>query len=388
MIKRKKIIHVMFDEKFNDMAIKQFESAIPNIHEYRVTGKAITITNSSLVKITDQKKLLEELQENDVAGVIFHSLPPSRYPLLEKIHSDIKVVWLGFGYDYYSLLNDENESFRILNNTKKITKKPLLYRIKSKTISLKDRLLRPENYSANALLRVDYFSPVLDLEYDLVKHHIQLKAKYIEWNYGTAEDDLSLPNAGFAEGDNILVGNSATPTNNHIELLEQIAGQVVLADRKIIAPLSYGDPHYRDQVIKIGKKMFGDAFVPLTEFMPIAQYISTIRSCGFVMMNHLRQQALGNICMAMLMGAKIYLNDANPLSKWLSQRGAVFGSMDRLDMLPLTQTEREINSRLIHTHWGRDKQLQKTRRLIHIILGQESIKIAQPPTRNPSNNKP
>ena len=86
------------------------------------------------------------------------------------------------------------------------------------------------------------------------------------------------------------------------------------------------------------------------------------------MMNHLRQQALGNICMAMLMGAKVYLNDKNPLSNWLGLRGAVFGSIDKLDMEPLSIEAREKNYRLIHSHWGRNAQRQKTRRLLEVIF--------------------
>ena len=367
----KKIIHVMLDEKFNEMAIRQFESAMPGVHEYWVTAKSISMTKSPLIRRCDQDELVKQLRRGDVAGAIFHSLPPDRYPLLEKIDPGITVVWLGWGYDYYALLKHEGEYSRILPKSRTLAKWPAHLRVKSKVRSLLSKLKRPGIYDVSSLRRVDYFSPVLDLEYDMVKRHVFLNAAYVEWNYGNAEDDLSLPGAGFSEGNNILVGNSASATNNHVELFDEIAKEVNLDGRKIIAPLSYGDPYYRDRVVEVGEKMFGEAFVPLIDFMPVDQYLATIRSCGFVMMNHLRQQALGNICMAMLMGAKVYLNDGNPLSKWLSQRGAVFGSIDRLDMLPLTQSEREINSRMINSHWGREVQRDKTRRLIDLILIKE-----------------
>lgn len=364
----RKIIHVMFDEKFTDMAIRQFESAMPGVHEYWVTSQKLVLTKSPLARKCQQNELMKKFSRPDIAGVVFHCLPSFRYSLLRNIPDDKCVVWLGWGYDYYSLLKNENESSRILPKTRVLAKSLIFNQIKNKVKLVIKKLVNLDNSSVRGLQRVDYFSPVLDLEFEMVQRHVKLRASYIGWNYGTAEEDLSLPNAGFSSGTNILAGNSASATNNHVELFEAIGKQVDVSDRKIIVPLSYGDSHYRDKVISVGEKMFGEAFMPLTEFMPINQYLETIRSCGFVMMNHLRQQALGNICMAMLMGAKVYLNDGNPLSKWLGQRGAVFGSMDMLDMASLTEHERDINYRLIHSHWGRDVQIQKTRSLIDVIF--------------------
>ncbi len=39
--------------------------------------------------------------------------------------------------------------------------------------------------------KIDYFSPVLYEDYLLVKNKFKnFKPKYIDWNYGTLEDDL------------------------------------------------------------------------------------------------------------------------------------------------------------------------------------------------------
>lgn len=369
----RKIIHVMLDQKFNDMAIRLFESTLSNVHEYWVTANAVTMTKSPLVRLCDEVRLSNEVSRPDVAGVIFHSMPPFRYPLLDKIPTGKVVVWLGWGHDYYSLFGRDDESSRILAGTSLLAQRPVSHRVKSKMKSVLGKLLRPVDYSDKSLARVDYFAPVLDLEFEMVKRHILLNASYIEWNYGTVEDDLSIPNAGFAQGVNILAGNSASATNNHVELFREIKRQIDLGGRRIIVPLSYGDPYYRDKIIKVGQDMFGELFVPLTDYLPIEEYLLTIRSCGFVVMNHLRQQAVGNVCMAMLMGAKVYLNERNPLSIWLGQRGAVFGAIDRLDMQPLTMVDRDVNYRLICSHWGRDVQMEKTRRLIDLILHKGSL---------------
>lgn len=376
-----KIIHVMLDEKFNDMAIRQFEEAKAGIHEYWIVASELRLTKSSLARTCNQSNLASQLSRADVKGIIFHSLPPGHYGFLRYIPAGKCVVWLGWGYDYYSLLNHENEESRILPKTLALQTPSLLVQTNRKLRRVVKKLLLWEKWgtaqlpgSQLDLARVNYFSPVLDIEYEMVRRHLTIPAKYIVWNYGTAEDDLSQPGIGFTSGVNILAGNSASLTNNHIELFDSIRDQVDLTGRKVVAPLSYGDPHYRDQVIDYGMKTLGEAFMPLTGFMPVEQYLETIRSCGFVMMNHLRQQALGNVCMAMLIGAKVYLNKGNPLTGWLKARGAAIASIDDLDLMPLTEQQKNINQDLVFSHWGRKYQNQKTKHLINVALN-ESVRL-------------
>lgn len=365
----------MLDEKFNEMAIRQFEEAKAGIHEYWVVGAKLNFTKSPLARRCNLRMLIPQLVRPDVKGVIFHSLPSAFYGLLRCIPDDKCVVWLGWGYDYYTLLNHENEESRILPKTRILQMPPIRVRAKNQLRRIVKKILLWERWrtsfhpgTLSDLARVDYFSPVLNIEYEMVLRHVHIIAKYILWNYGTVEDDLSQPGVGFSSGVNILAGNSASATNNHIELFETIRDQVDLSGRKVVTPLSYGDPYYRDRVISQGKLLLGDAFLPLTDFMPKEQYLKILQSCGFVMMNHLRQEALGNICTAMVMGAKVYLNDGNPLSGWLKSRKAVFGSINQLDMQPLSSCERENNYQIIHAHWGRDVQYRKTSHLVDVIL--------------------
>lgn len=364
----KRILHVMLDEKFNDMAIRMFESAGAGVNDYRVASPRLVFTKSPLARTCSPEELIQEVARPEVSGVVFHGLPPVHHRLLLRIPQDKCVVWIGWGYDYYYLLRDENEESRILEKTRALAIPPLKVRVRRLARSIINRLRRTGIRTEDCLKRVDYFSPVLDVEYDMVRRHVPLRAQYIAWNYGTAEDDFALPGMGLSSGGNILAGNSASATNNHIELFESIRDQVDLSGRKVIVPLSYGDPCYRDRVIAAGNRILGESFYPLTEFMSKDQYLETIRSCGFVAMNHLRQQALGNICMAILMGAKIYLNEGNPLTSWLRQRGAIFGSMDALDMQALSADAQEHNRTLLLAHWGREAQQFKTRRLMDVLL--------------------
>lgn len=73
----------------------------------------------------------------------------------------------------------------------------------------------------------------------------------------------------------IMVSHSGWTHNNHLEsfkLLERFKDE----DIEIICPLCYGDPIYIDEIIKTGKRIFGDKFTYFTELMSIDDYIDLV----------------------------------------------------------------------------------------------------------------
>ena len=237
----------------------------------------------------------------------------------------------------------------------------------------------PVGFDPRLLAKFTYFSPVIEPEYWMARDlNPWFKPEYVAWNYGTVEDDMSagLEVTGIS-GDSILVGNSATAENNHAEVFDLIEASADLADRQIIVPLSYGDEWYKDKIIGIGRKKLGDRFLPLTDFLSKEEYIPLLRSCGHVFMNHLRQQALGTICIMMLQGSKIYLDPRNPLYLWLSSKGAAISSLQELAdnhaerrgrLRPLAEDRRQQNIDVVKKQWGRELQREKTRRLVETLL--------------------
>lgn len=372
-----KIIHVLVDDKFIDMAIREFETVAPGLHEYVMinTPSPFRFVNCGSIRTLTEENFLFEVHRADVAAVMFHSLPPSRYKLLEHIPVDKKVFWFGWGYDYYPLLKKEFPEGLLLRKTAKAVQanvSKLFYRMMKKNVKKTLQLVRliSKPVDSLALKRIDYFSPVLDVESQLVRlHNPWFTANYIAWNYGTVEDDFYLPNIIYGQtGKNFLVGNSAWETNNHFEIIDAIKGKVDLSGREVIVPLSYGDNEYRDKVMKYGQQSLGNSFVPLVGFMPYDQYIQKLSTCGFVAMNHIRQQALGNICICILLGAKIFLHTRNPLYHWLKTKGVIVGNVKYPDTQPLTDVERDLNIQVIRSHWGRDAQREKTLRVVEAAL--------------------
>ncbi|MBD5134534.1 MAG: TDP-N-acetylfucosamine:lipid II N-acetylfucosaminyltransferase [Lachnospiraceae bacterium] len=119
----------------------------------------------------------------------------------------------------------------------------------------------------------------------------------------------------------ILVGNSSTPENQHIEMFEKLSYLKEEKDINIICPLSYGDENYREEVIRKGKDIFGNNFIPITEFMDIEKYHNLLSTCDIGIFNNNRQQALGNIWIMLRMGKKLYIRSDNSMWKHFKDLG-------------------------------------------------------------------
>jgi len=366
-----KLLHLVIDDKFIDAAIREFEAVAPGASEYlMLDGRPpYRHVKDGRVRAVSAEGFARETAREDVAGVILHCLPPNHLPLLRAIPPGPTVAWLGWGYDYYGLLNDAFPEGLLGPETAALQARlagTAAGAPSSTVLTFARPYRKPTAGEVEALRRVDVFCPVLDTEYRLARRHQPwLRAEYMRWNYGTVEDDFSLPGApAAAPGPNLLVGNSATATNNHLELFGLIRRRVDLGGRQVVVPLSYGDPHYRRHVLEAGTRAFGAAFVPLVDFMPREDYIRTLASCGFALMNHVRQQALGNIYISALLGARIFLDRRNPLLAWLRSQGLPIGDLEQLDTTPLGAAERDAQSSALHAGMGRAAQRERTRRLV------------------------
>lgn len=307
------ILHIATDQKFIDTGFRLFEEVSPGMNKLIVItpeDKVNFIKNTPFDKLTENELHSKEFNRylEGVTAVVFHSLRS----LHVNLPSNIKVLWIGFGFDYYNLIY-RNQNNLLLSKTIELKKslnkdgyvKKLL---KSIPFSKEINQIIKERSKLKFINKVDFFSPVLNSEYDLVVDAVSnFSPIFIDWNYGTLEDDLL---KGFEEkrinGDNILVGNSATYTNNHLEAFELLS-LMGIKNKEIICPLSYGSDKYKNEICKIGEDFFGCQFHALTGFMPIEEYINTLSSCSIVIMNHIRQQALGNIIIMLYLGAKVFL---------------------------------------------------------------------------------
>jgi len=148
---------------------------------------------------------------------------------------------------------------------------------------------------------------------------------------------------------NIQIGNSADPTNNHIEVFEKLK-KYKDEDIKIIVPLSYGKPENATKVIEIGKQIFGNKFQALTAFMPFREYLELLGEIDIAIFNHNRQQAMGNITTLLGLGKKVYVrNGQTPWKMFNKLQIKVYDttldiSIDTIDKNITTENQKRVKA--------------------------------------------
>lgn len=377
---RMKILHLATDEKFVDQAYESFERVAPGSNHVVVCGeepmKYVKLKPDMVIHrySTGSGDFIRRLSEFDF--VVIHSLTDPWVRLVNKAPASVKFVWIGWGFDYYDLIFSSEQdgllpkTFNIRGQFER--KKSLFSKVKF--------FLSGWFYGKklSAVSRINYFAPVLEEEFDLVMARLPAgnRPEFMSWNYGNLEDNLI---KGF-EGDrvsgmNILLGNSASSTNNHVDVFTSLSAER-LRERRLVVPLSYGDLRYRDVVIQAGQRCFGGSFMPLVDFMPIEEYLGVIKSCSFVIMNHVRQQALGNIVIMLYLGAKVFLREENPVYGFFKRQGAHVYSVQDLERTPdmlkagLTASEQDANRGVVARLWSREASDRRTRSLIDRVAGQ------------------
>lgn len=117
---------------------------------------------------------------------------------------------------------------------------------------------------------------------------------------------LYLPDMNEKKTIKIVLGNSASVTNQHMEALQQLK-KYKNDNIKIYCPLSYGDSNNAKKVIDAGKQIFGNKFVPIVEFMNYIEYTKFLAQVDIAIYNNIRQEATGNIEILAFLGKKIYI---------------------------------------------------------------------------------
>lgn len=128
----------------------------------------------------------------------------------------------------------------------------------------------------------------------------------------------------------VLLGNSGAPTNNHIDILYDLA-EIYDEDFGIVCPVSYGVyPAYNDELIRIGKSLFKERFIPLKEFLDQETYFYILnKQIDVAILNHNRPQGLATLYLLLFLKKIIYLKKT-PTYDHLIEKGLQLFTIDEL----------------------------------------------------------
>lgn len=153
-------------------------------------------------------------------------------------------------------------------------------------------------------------------------------------------------------GINILVGNSADPSNNHKEVLDRLR-QYKDINIKIFCPLSYGNKEYANKVMDYGKSIFGNKFIPITEFLKGDEYNEFLQTIDSAIFNHTRQQAFGNILKLLGYGKKVFIRKESTLNGVLECYGIVIFDSTSIDIKKLNPKLADRNTKIVTNNFSK-----------------------------------
>lgn len=397
-----KIIHLFNDEKFIDATIKLFEEVYPKKSLYYViqsTKEPFFYVKSEEAKPFiietegDENKLNAILHENKVEVVFLHALDLKKQRIVNVLGKEVLKVWFIWGFDLYwnwkllkqNMFENETQFFMYGVNNKTSFKNRLIFNNFSLSLYTKYRdgkiqlpeilIQKLEKYFStdfyNTVQKIDIVVPIVPSEFDYVKR-INPKLVSAPFQYGNLETlaiDINLFDV--KDANNILIGNSASSTNNHVDAFKQIL-EFKQKDQKIIVPLSYGGKQdYIKFIMEKGNDYFGNDFVPILNFMPLIDYKRLISSCGYAVFNHKRQEALGNINTMCYFGAKIFLSNQNPIYTYFKKMGVHVFNIKHINSksfcTKLSEKELELNRSILYKIYSKQAVKDKALKLLEIV---------------------
>lgn len=307
--------------------------------------------------------------------VVLHALTKFNAEVVAKADDSIKFVWLGMGYDYSTWVYGEYQNLLKQESAAyyQATEERLIRRLSRQIKSVAERVVYSHRFDCEYCIRkICWFAPVLEEEYRIaVRRNPGLFGAYVDWNYALVSRLVDAgPDVEVNAGTDILVGNSASITNNHVDAFAYLRNRRLPASSRVLCPLSYGDDSYREWVIERGRAEFGKKFIPITEFLDFDDYIDIVKRCGVVIMNQMRQQAGGNIAAALYLGAKVFMDPKNLFYGYYQERGVTLFAVEKLKDgggnldQPLGDREKAENRRIMKELWGWERVREKTAGLI------------------------
>jgi hypothetical protein len=367
------ILHLLFDDKFGEYAVRQFSGS-------EMCSEFIVVTHSAApdcsrkykgVKIVfeDQIDFLILLQRlGEYKAIVFHGLfYPWQERVLRSVPKTVKVAWVFWGGDIYGRAD-------IAHNYLSFTSKVLKWKQNLKRIAKGKKVFSRYEIPFELLKRIDYCLTDIPEDFIFVKGYLQSDIKELWYNYYSVEETVGDLMCMRCDGNNILMGNSSSLECNHIDGFKAIRRMNLSSSEKVFVPLSYGESWLRKEIIGKGMKMLGKWFCPLTVFQPRNEYNRIIHSCSTVVMPHYRPQAFGNILTALWMGARVFLSERNILFAYFKRIGTVVFSLEHdlrrnnpSALLPLTEDERMQNRKAILALYGKDVMRQKNLELVEVL---------------------
>lgn len=330
------IAHIVQDDKFIDDVKHQFELDNRFRNEFYLVVKSPHysfhyIKDTHDICILSSKRAIKELfSRGDIDCFYFYSLP--NYRLFKYISKDKIVIWWAWGWDIYG-----EDRFINIPLYKPLTKQ-YLKKTSSSLSKLKCFLkkmpfvldIRAGGNRKKVIKRIDYFQPVIHMEFQLMQRFKGFKAHEF-YNPGAGRLALDYKEKNVISHKNhILLGHSATFSNNHLDVWNAI-NAFIPSGTSVFFPVNYGKMDYADY---LGQVIQSDKITIrfIKDFLPKDEYFELLASCGYAIFGVLREQAMANIYHCLLNGVKLFLYKNSIPFKYLTDLGCVVYAIEDINV--------------------------------------------------------
>lgn len=380
------ILHLIGnDPKFPKMIREKYESALPGQNTYVIIKNRECEEGrggDGFYYVSNCEDLMSVVaRSKEIEAVVINGLLLRLFPYLRAIPSSVPWVYYLWGAEAYGNILISIDSLYSPKTSRWLFSRwgriKFIFKFLNPFYWL--RALRVSCVTRN--IGIAIFPIEEELKFFVSKRLLKTTVKIVYGSVGAGVDFSAPYFRPRSLGPNILVGNSADPANNHIDVFRWLLDSGInFEGRKIIVPLSYGgSPKYCQVVKDYGRDYFGEQFVPIEDFMPYDEYIETMHSCGTVIMGHLRQQGAGNITAALAIGATVYLRTDSRLAIGLERMGfylkkyALGNTLEDPENERLTAEQVCINKTQAQIYFSKEKSRQTVLELVSWMRSERKV---------------
>lgn len=365
------ILHLLTDEKFTDYVIKQFSA--PEMKSEFVLVPTNGMMNH--VKLIDKCRIIKQDSPDfntllstlgNYTGIIFHGLMFGKWqiPILQKIPANVKVALYFFGGEIYSRHDIQTSFFAPIT----------CFIVRLHKVKKNDDRDKQFEIPFELFNRVDYFLTSIETEYEFAKKYTEAPLKFIWYTCYSLEETIGPLLEAKCNGNDVLIGNSAAPLNNHLDLLWLLWRCRFVhkhEQSKFIMPLSYGAPWIRNIVIKVGTLLFKHRIYPLVDFMPREEYNKIMLSCSTMIIGYREPAANGNIITALWLGMRVYLSEKSIAFEGYRRMGlkvfSIESDLEKYKFMPLSLEERLENRKFLTKWFGKQHVMDAAKEVVYAL---------------------
>jgi hypothetical protein len=160
----------------------------------------------------------------------------------------------------------------------------------------------------------------------------------------------------------VMLGNSASATNRHEEALTMLS-RFGHEKMRLIVPLSYaGERDYVDRITEVARRLFDDRVTILDQVLTTEDYLELLSGIDVLLFNHRRQEGVGTINSALLLGKKVFLHQDVSTYAHLAAGGVELNDSSAISSLDFAA----------FGHWSADAG-ERNHDAVYSMYGQEAV---------------